>query len=225
MAYVHCMPALVTMLRHGLDNIVSGTLRTTRGDLSFSTRTHIVKATNKIYRSCAWKPAAGDRVLVDGDIVGNAIIVDHLERDLGAAMDGGAASPHLNTIAAILPKHPPASKTMRVWRDEMPFRIRFAATASRKDRRGKLQDEIVHASYDDGRWAIWSVYKDGGELAASGMDGAIMQILARAAGADLLVGETERERSERVEREEVLAAREARRPPTRTELPFDDCPF
>jgi hypothetical protein len=226
MAYVHCMPALVTNLRHGLDNIVSGTLRTSRGDLSFVTRTHVVKATNKIYRSCPWKPSAGDRVLVDGDISGQSVVVDHIERDLGAAMDGGAESPHLNTLAALLPKHPPASGTMRVWRDEAPYRIRFAACASRRDRRGKVRDEIVHASYDDGRWSIWSVFKEGGELAASGIDAAIMTILARAAGADLLVGETERENSERIEREEVAAAREVRAAKRAPEPPpFDDCPF
>lgn len=226
MAYVHCMPCLVTRLHHGMDNIVTGTLRTTRGDLEFRTRGHIVKATNKIYRSNPWKPAAGLHVLVDGDVSGGAIVVDHIEADHGAAADGGSASPHLDAIAALLPRHPPASATLRVCRDVMPYRLRFVPVASRRDRRGQISDEIVHASYDDGRWSVWSVAKEGGELASSGIDGPILTILARCAGADLIGGETEREREDRMEREEVFASREARLAAAQpSPPPFDDCPF
>lgn len=227
MAYVHCMPCLVTRLNHGMDNIVTGTLRTPRGDLEFRTRTHIVKATNKIYRSAPWKPSAGDRVLVDGDASGAAIVVDHIEPDHGAAADGNSASPHLDAIAALLPRHPPASATLRVFRDVMPIRLRFVPTASRRDKRGQVRDEIVHAMYDEGRWSVWSVAKDGGGLAASGIDGHILTILARCAGSSLLTGETERERSERIERDEIDASKAKRNahlapaePP-----PFEDCPF
>lgn len=224
MAYVHCMPARVIVLRHGLDNIVSGTLRTHEGDIDFRTRGHIIKVTNKIYRNCAWKPSAGDAVLIDADIGAAGAVVDHIELDIAAKAERGSVNPHLDVIAAMLPKHPVATKTLRVFRASGPVRLRFAACASRRDRRGQVQDEIVHAVYDDGAWAIWTVSKEGGKLASSGIDASVLTIIARAAGSDMIAGETERERSERIERNEIADARIAREaaaaPP-----PFDDCPF
>jgi hypothetical protein len=225
MAYVHCMPARVTELRHGLDNLVQGVLRTARGDISFKTRGHIVKATNKIYRGCPWKPAAGQDVLVDGDLVGDAIIVDHIEQDLYAEPAEGASSPHLESIGAMLPRHPPASKTLRVCRDGDPVRIRFVAMASKADSRGRITDEVVHAAWTEGRWAIWTVARDGGGLASSGINAAVLPIIARAAGLDMIAGETDREKAERIERDEVAIAREARQAAAAAPPPFDDCPF
>ncbi len=224
MAYVHCMPALVAVLRHRLDNVVEGTLRTPQGDIEFITRGHIVKATNRIYRNAAWKPKAGDLVLVDGDLTQASIIIDHIEPDRMAHADGSAANPHLDAIAALLPKHPPASKDLRVYRAREPTRIRFCATASRRTARGGVQDEIVHAAHDAEGWRIWSVAKDGGAPTAKGIDPAILPILARAAGSGLLTGETEREaerRREIEEREAIHAQRSAAPEPP----PFDDCPF
>lgn len=225
MAYVHCMPARVIELRHGLDNIVKGVLRSAKGDLSFSTRGHIVKATNKIYRACPWKPSAGDMVLVDGEITLDAMVIDHIEQDLYAEPVDGACSPHLDTIAEMLPRHPPATKTLRVCRDGDPVRIRFVATASRADARGKIRDEVVHAAWTAGKWALWTVTKDGGRLVSSGIDGAVLPIIARAAGLDMIAGETERERADRIERDEVAKAREQREAAAAAPLPFDDCPF
>lgn len=221
MGYVHCMPARVVTLSHALDNIVSGTLRTDEGDIPFKTRMHIVKATNKLYRNCPWKPSAGDEVLVDGDIGLECMMVDHIEKDHLPRANGGASSPHLDHIAGLLPKHPSASKTLRVWRRSEPIRIRFAATASRRDRRGIVQDEIIHAVHDNGEWSLWTVAKDGGAVVATGIDEAILPILARAAGCDLISGETEREKNVRIEEEERRACRKpAYEPP-----PFDDVPF
>lgn len=225
MAYVHCMPARVMALQHGLDNIVTGTLRTPLGDLAFKTRGHIVKATNKIYRGCPWKPSAGEDVLFDAEINGSSAVVDHIERDLGPTVEKGAANPHLDTIRDLLPKHPPATKTLRVCRHGGPTRLRFAANASRRDPRGRIQDEIVHAMHDDGAWSIWTVTRDGGELSGKGIDAAVLPIIARAAGADLISGETERERSERIEREEIDADRAKRSAHAIEPPPFDDCPF
>ena len=226
MAYVHCMPARVIELRHGLDNVVQGVLRTPGGDLAFRTRGHIVKATNKIYRSCPWKPAAGEHVLVDGDVSKDAVLVDHIERDLHAEAADGAANPHLDAIAALVPTHPPASKTLRVHRTCEPVRIRFVETASRRDARGRIQDEVVHASLADGHWTIWTVARDGGRLASSGIDAAVLPIIARAAGMGLIGGETVREQADRIERNEVEEARRLRERAAAVEAPpFDDCPF
>lgn len=225
MAYVHCMPARVIEMRHGLDNIVQGRLRTARGDLDFRTRGHIVKATNKIYRYCAWKPSAGDDVLVDGDLSGETILIDHIEQDLHARAAEGAANPHLDIIACRLPTHPPATKTLRVCRDSDPVRLRFADCASRRDTRGRIQDEIIHASYSEGHWSIWTVTRDGGRLSSSGIDATVLPILARAAGLDLIAGETAREEAERLERNEIEAARQARAAAAAAPPPFDDCPF
>ena len=224
MAYVHCMPALVAVLRHRLDNVVEGTLRTATGDVEFVTRGHIVKATNRIYRNAPWKPKAGDLVLVDGDLSGASITVDHIEPDVMSYANEGAANPHLDAIAALLPKHPPASKDLRVCRTQDPIRIRFCAAASRRTARGAIQDEIVHAAYDAAGWRIWSVAKDGGRPTAKGIDPSILPILARAAGAGLLTGETERERHDRAEIEEREAIR-AQRTAAPEPPPFDDCPF
>lgn len=225
MAYVHCMPARVMVLRHGLDNIVTGVLRTHEGEREFTTRGHVVKATNKIYRNCAWKPSAGDDVLVDAETGGDTMIVDHIERDLGARADGGSVNPHLDAIAALLPKHPPASKTLKVWRKGGAVRLRFNAMASRRDRRGALQDEVVHAIYDEGSWSIWSISKIGGELVSTGIDASVLPIITRASGADAISGETERERTERIEREEIAADKAAREAVRNAPPPFDDCPF
>lgn len=226
MAYVHCMPVRVKTMRHGLDNIVSGTFETCDGDIEFSTRKHIVKATNKIYRGNAWKPSAGTLALVDGDLQGAMILVDHIEVDHGAATSDGAANPHLDVIAAMIPRHPPASATLRVWRGANPARIRLVALASRMDRRGLISEELVHGSYDSvsNRWSLWSVTRDGATLSGTGVDAAILPMLARAAGSGLLMGETEKERFERIEAEEIQASKDSRMAPT-SKPPSDDCPF
>ena len=220
MAYVHCMPARVVILRHGLDNVVSGTLRTHDGEFEFKTRGHIVKATNKIYRNCAWKPSAGDDVLIDAEIGSKLITVDHIERDLGAKTETDSKNPHLDIIAGLLPKHPPATKTLRVWRKGGPIRVRFAEFASRIDRRDQLQDEVIHAIYEDDRWTLWTVTQQGGNLSTSGIDAVVLPILARASGMDLISGETEREKRQ-AEKEPLTTTVAA---PANT-APFEDCPF
>ncbi len=228
MPYVHCMPARVSEMNHALDNIVSGVLETPKGPLNFKTRGHIVKATNKIYTACAWKPRKDAYVLIDGQVDGEDILVDHIEDDLFQSLGlEPALNVHLDIIAKMLPKHPPATATMRVWRAGGDhYRIRFAHPASRKEGRGSVLDEIVHAAYSsDGQWYLWSIAKIGGAVVAKGIDGPLLPILARASGSDLLSGETEREREKRRNDEERLKI-EADRQKVQEEAPaFDDCPF
>lgn len=208
MGYIHCTPAKIMVLRHALDNVVSGTLRTCHGDVEFRTRGHVVKATNKVYRGTEWKPRAGAAVLVDGELTPGAILVDHIEADHIGHAHGAAVSPHLDAIALTLPKHPPASATLRVHRASEPIRLRFAKPASRRDARGKLADEIVHAAYDaaNDEWALWTVDRATGNPVARGVDAPTLVILAREAGCDLIAGETARETAEQHDADEKRTA-------------------
>lgn len=229
MPYVHCMPARVSEMNHALDNIVSGILETPKGPLSFRTRGHIVKATNKIYTACAWKPKKDAYVLIDGQVDGEHILVDHIEDDLFQSLAlQPALNVHLDLIAKMLPKHPPATAMLRVWRaGGEHYRIRFAQPASRKEGRGGVIDEIIHAACSsDGKWYLWSVAKIGGAVIAKGIDGPLLPILARASGSDLLSGETEREREKRQNDEERIKIEAERQKAQEEEKrSFDDCPF
>lgn len=225
MAYVHCMPARIISLKHGLDNIVTGQIETCHGNKSFTTRGHIVKATNKVYRVCQWKPSAGQNVLIDAEITGDHVLVDHIEIDYSPDVLEVSDSQYLNMIAQMLPKHPPASKTVRLWRTSEPYRIRFALPASRQITPRTIQEEIVHAVYDKGLWKIWTVKRDGGHLATKGIDQAVMPIIARAAGCELLSGETEKEAFERKEREEIAASKASRIEIAAPSPVLEDCPF
>lgn len=223
MGYVHCMPALVVQMSHGLDNVVGGMVDVDGRRMAFRTRGHIVKAVNKIYRGNPWKPSAGARVLLDGELRGDDLLVDHVEAD---AHDGTAAfafSPHLDAIAELLPTHPPATKTLRVWRGETGTRIRFADIASRRDQRGRVVEEILHANHATEGWHLWRIARDGGSHVGTGIDAAVLTILARAAGRGSLTGETaaEEDRRQQAEMREAALARVPERAPP----PDDDCPF
>ena len=194
MAYVHCMPARIILMRHGLDNVVSGTLRTPDDEMVFRTRGHIVKATNRIYRGTAWKPQAGADVLVDGDLTATGLIVDHIEPDLigGDRCD----DQHLEEIAKFLPSHPPASATLRVWRASAPYRLRFAKPITGEGRKNTPRPGILHAAYDpDGAaWRAWTTAQEGGELVQRGIDLHALSAIAAEVGIDIAppqVGEIE----------------------------------
>lgn len=223
MGYVHCMPALCVQMSHGLDNIVTGVIDVSGRRLEFRTRGHIVKAVNKLYRSNAWKPSGGARMLIDGDLGKDSIVVDHIEVDAHDNGEDHVSSPHLDTIAAMLPTHPPATKTLRVWRGEEGTRVRFADIVSRRDARGRVIEEVLHGHYDPEGWRLWRIAREGGQRTGSGIDMPVMTILARAAGCSLLTGETAAEEDRRQQTEMREAARlkleQCNLPPD------DDCPF
>jgi len=223
MGYVHCVPARVLRMSHGLDNIVSGIVDVDGREIGFTTRGHIVKAVNKVYRGSAWKPSAGARVLLDGEMRADDLLVDHVEADEHDAGAPFSFSPHLDEIAALLPTHPPASKTLRVWRGESGTRVRFADIASRRDARGRVVEEIIHGRHCEDGWHLWRVGREGGRRVGEGIDAAVLTILARASGRGMLAGETAAEEDRRQQAEIREAARnriaEAALPPD------DDCPF
>lgn len=227
MGYVHCMPARVLAMTHGLDNVISGTLETEAGEMRFRTRGHIVKAVNKHYRSSPWKPRRGDQVTIDGDVGTDGVVVDHIEPEPVPAGAPASHHPHLEAIAAIT-ACPGASKTLRRHRGSTETRVRFAAYASRRDGRGRVAEEIVHAihRHDDDSWHVISRRRADGTLATVGIDAEITVILARAAGRELLAGETAVE-VDRRQQDDLRRAAVDPRPVATTPLPppFDDCPF
>ncbi len=79
MAYQVCMRALVVRHQHNRDNSVEGTINVQGQQITYKSRGHIAKAVNRIYRNVSWKPAEGEEVIIDGDLNGKHIIVDHIE--------------------------------------------------------------------------------------------------------------------------------------------------
>lgn len=217
MAYVHCVPARVVQMRHGLDNVVTGVLRTHDDEFPFRTRGHVVKATNRIYRNCSWKPSAGTDVLVDGDVLAAGMVVDHVEPDL---MDGDACGhEHLDALALLLPTHPVASATLRVCRTGAPFRLRFAKAITGEGKRGVRRPGILHASFDPegALWRVWTVAQDGAVLAGRGLDQHALPAIAAEIGVEIA--------APKVGEDYEKAVRPAARKPIYEPPPFDDVPF
>lgn len=79
MAYAVCMRARVLKLEHWRDNSLTGTLDIQGTEHEFKTRGHIAKAINAQYRDVSWKPQEDEEVILDGDVSGNRVIIDHLE--------------------------------------------------------------------------------------------------------------------------------------------------
>ena len=79
MAYAVCMRARVLNLEHWRDNSLTGTLEIQGSEYEFKTRGHIAKAINAQYRDVSWKPQGGDEVILDGDVSGSRVIMDHVE--------------------------------------------------------------------------------------------------------------------------------------------------
>lgn len=224
MGYVHCMPALCVQMTHGLDNIVTGVLDVDGRKIDFRTRSHIIKAVNKVYRGSAWKPSGGAKLLVDGELAPGSILIDHVEADAHDPADDRVSSPHLDEIAAMLPTHPVASKTLRVWKGDGVTRLRFADIVSRRDARGRIVEEILHGLHDEDGWHLWRVGRQGGQRLGSGIDAAVLTILGRAAGRALLTGETAVEEDRRQQAEYRQAAAQSQ-VIEHVSPPDDDCPF
>lgn len=217
MAYVHCMPARVVQMRHGLDNVVSGVLRTHDDEFPFRTRGHVVKAANRVYRNVTWKPSAGDDVLVDGDVLSAGMVVDHVEPDL---LDGEICRhEHLDALALLLPTHPVASATLRVWRAGTPHRLRFAKAITGEGKRGVRRPGILHAAFDPetGEWRVWTVVHEGGQIATRGVDQHALPAIAAEVGHEIAAPQ--------IGEDPVRPVRPSTRTPIYDPPPFDDVPF
>lgn len=228
MAYVHCVSAHIVEMTHGMDNVVEGVLDIDGATTGFRTRGHIVKAVNRLYRGSSWKPSKGASVLLDGEMAADLLLVDHIEPARVAADAPIASSPHLDTIATMIPGHPPATKTLRVWRGVGSTRVRFADMVSRIDARGRLVEEILHAALHPDGWRLALIARQGAMPCDTRIDVPVLTILARAAGCPLLVGETAAEADRRRQdelRQDAGARREDDRLRKADPPPFDDCPF
>lgn len=107
------------------------------------------------------------------------------------------------------------------------MRIRFADFVSRMDDRGRLVEQILHATLADDGWRLALVARQGGLAATTSVDMPVLTILARAAGRPLLVGETASEADRRQQQEirDQARTRQAERHAPADPPPFDDCPF
>lgn len=162
MAYVYCMPATIITMKHGLDNIVSGVFQTPLGERSFITRKHIIKTTNKIYRNCPWKPAVGSKVLIDGDMDGVSVLVDHIEKD--HLLEGFQLS-NTGLATEIIMKSskiPPATKTAKLFRDGRNIRMRLAEPYLKLLPNGKREEQIVHLVLNDIKLTAYVTSRIGG---------------------------------------------------------------
>jgi len=211
MPYVYCMPATITEFNHALDNRVSGRLEVEGRDVAFTSRKHIVLATNRHYSKCAWKPRLGSVVLIDGELGRDSMLVDHIEADL--MMDEHVDDPMLDQISATLGAIPNATKTLRHWKPLVAgsmFRFRWAGEVAKGPGLDADRSGVLHGAYDPstGLWSAWCVDGSTGRLAARGLPSSARRLMART-----FLGPEEKKPS-------VPARKPARMP-----VPLDDCPF
>jgi hypothetical protein len=204
------MPATITEFNHALDNRVSGRLEVEGREIAFSSRKHVVLATNRHYSKCAWKPKLGSHVLIDGDLGKDAVLVDHIEADL--MVDEYVRDPVLDQISSTLGAIPNATKTLRHWKPIVagaPVRFRWAGEIGRAA--GIDADRsLLHGTFDPetGRWSTWCIDGVSGCLAARGLPPAAQRLVSRT-----FIGPEEKKRPE------------PRHRTVRTPVPIDDCPF
>jgi hypothetical protein len=213
MPYVYCMPATITEFHHALDNRVSGRLEVEGRDLAFSSRKHVVLATNRHYAKCAWKPRQGSAVLIDGDLGRDSVLVDHVEADL--MVDEYVRDGVLDQIAATLGATPNATRTLRHWKPQVagsPFRFRWAGEIGKCAGIDADRSSLLHGTFDPqtGRWSTWCVDASSGRIAARGLPDGARRLVGRT-----FVGPEEKKRP----------APQPKRERVRTHVPLDDCPF
>ncbi|MFZ3481713.1 hypothetical protein [Sphingomonas sp. 3-13AW] len=211
MAYVYCMPATITEFTHALDNRVSGRLQVEGREIGFSTRKHVVLATNRHYSKCGWKPKLGSVVLIDGDLGRDAILVDHIEADL--MVDEHVEDPVLDQISATLGSISTATKTLRHWKPQLagaPVRFRWSGEIGKCAGLDVDRTGILHAMLDPstGLWSAWCVDASTGRMAARGMPLGARRLVART-----FLGPEEKKRPAPARR------------PVQAPVPFSDCPF
>jgi len=108
------MRARIVRHVHARDNIISGTAEIDGKSYTYSSRGHIAKAVNRLYREVSWKPQEGDEIVIDGEVTGECLIIDHLE-----PWDPGRFNPldrHQDLqerLLAKLPKMPSVGKHLR----------------------------------------------------------------------------------------------------------------
>jgi hypothetical protein len=216
MAYIHCISGQIIEFKHNLDNTIEGKFSTSLGEISFKSRGHVVKTTNKIYQNNAWKPAMGLNVLFDGDLVGDFLILDHVEIDQEDKINKKIKNKYTDVLLGKMKTLPVATKEIRY--NSRDNRFRFAEAVSRQDHRGNMSEEILHAAYSDDGWKFWTVTKKGGKISATSLDDESEIILARAVGLGSEKGLTVKEAQEE-ERKKRTAIK------AKVVVPFDDCPF
>lgn len=211
MPYVYCMPATITEFNHALDNRVSGRLEVEGREIGFSSRKHVVLATNRHYSKCAWKPKLGSIVLIDGELGRDSVLVDHIEADM--IVDEHVQDPILDQIAGTLGAISNATKTLRHWKPQVagsPVRFRWAGEVGKCQGLDADRAGVLHASFDPttGLWSAWCVDATTGRLAARGLPSGARRLVART-----FLGPEEKKRPAPVRR------------PVRAPVPLEDVPF
>lgn len=216
MAYVHCVSGEITEFKHNLDNTIEGKISTTRGDFFFKSRGHVVKTTNKIYQNNAWKPSRGAKVLFDGDINTNYLIIDHIELDHLSKINKTIINDYTDILLSMMKSLPVATKDIRY--NPVDKRFRFTGVVAKKDSKGAITEEILHGSLSEDGWRFWTTTKKGGKISATCLDDESEIILARAVG----LGSEKSKTAKEIQEEEKMKRKSLK---VEVAAPFDDCPF
>lgn len=195
MAYASCVRARVLSKEHWRDNTLTGILSIDGVEHQFKTRGHVAKAVNSQFRDVDWKPSDGEEVIIDGDVSGGRVVVDHIEpwRPQEYELLGRHGDIVERAIAEI-ERAPEMSKLLRHRQHEddgADVRIvRWMRHARARDGR-KERTAIVSAIVADGEMRFCCRYREGGARVPAN-DVAVLPLLAAAAGIPTAAVETAR---------------------------------
>lgn len=181
--YIAATPARLTSISHAMDNIISGTIITARGEHRFRTRGHVIHAVNRIYRNVDWKASAGESILVDGDL-GDSLIIDHLEPlPLTYSPLTGQLEEYAERIVEAMSKGPTLATTHRksIAHDDI-IHIRWNKAIKLKNSKGYLEDAILHGRLAEGVIELAAAMKSGGQHLPLDRASQILQVIAPSIG-------------------------------------------
>lgn len=185
--YIAATPARLTTIRHGSDNVVSGVIVTASGTHNFRTRGHVIHAVNRIYRNVDWKAAAGENILVDGDL-GDSLIIDHLEPlPLTYSPLTGALEEYAERLVAAMSTGPTlaASHRKSIAHDDV-VHIRWNKPIKLKNAKGYLEDGVLHGRLANGTIELAAAMRSGGKHLPLDRASRILQVIAPSIGIPLL---------------------------------------